>query len=59
MLFGTFGTSLLGNLLTGKGAIATSQGKGKDKGVLRAGEGVLRASYSRPSISASQNKIDF
>ena len=28
MLFGTLGATLLGNLLTGKGAIATSQGRG-------------------------------
>ena len=27
MLLGTLGASLLGNLLTGKGAIATSQGR--------------------------------
>ena len=44
MLLGTLGASLLGNLLTGKGAIATSQGRGiyragKGKGVLRAGYG--------------------
>ena len=69
MLLGTLGVILLGNLLTGKGAIAksvsegtksTSQGRwiyraGKGKGVLRAGEEVLRASYGRPS----QNKMDF
>ena len=54
MLFGTLGAILLGNLLTGKGAIATSQGrgiyragKGKGKGINRAGEGVLRAGYGR------------
>ena len=28
MLLGTLGASLLGNLLTGRGAIATSQGRG-------------------------------
>ena len=44
MSLGTLGASLLGNLLTGKGAIATSQGRGihragKGKGVLRAGYG--------------------
>ena len=44
MLLGTLGASFLGNLLTGKGAIATSQGRGiyragKGKGVLRAGYG--------------------
>ena len=62
MLLGTLGTSLLGNLLKGKGAIATGQerriyraGKGKGKGVLRAGEGVLKAGYGRPS----QNKMNF
>ena len=44
MLLGTLDASLLGNLLTGRGAIATSQGRGihrakKVKGVLRAGYG--------------------
>ena len=56
MLLGTLDASLLGNLLTGreiyragrgKGAIATSQGRG----INRAGEGVLRAGYG--------NKADF
>ena len=54
MLLGTLGTSLLANLLTGKGAIATSQGWGiyrAAKGLNRAGEGVLRAGYG--------NKMDF
>ena len=32
MLLGTLGASLLGNLLTGKGAIATNQGRGIYKG---------------------------
>ena len=43
MLLGTLGASLLGNLLTGKGAIATSQARG----IYRAGKGkrVLRAGY--------------
>ena len=53
MLLGTLGESLLGNLLTGQ--IIYRAGKGKSKGVLRAGEGVLRAGYGRPS----QNKMDF
>ena len=65
MLLGTLGASLLGNLLTGKGAIETSQGRGiyragKSKGINRAGEGIVRAGYGRPSSSAlHDNKIDF
>ena len=39
MLLGTLGASLLGNLLTGKGARATSQGGG----AIRAGQGIVRA----------------
>ena len=44
MLLGTLGASLLGNFLTGKGAISTSQGQGiyragKGKGIARAGYG--------------------
>ena len=50
MLLGTLGASLLGNLLTGKGVIAMSQGRriyraGKGTEINRAGEGVLRAGY--------------
>ena len=41
MLLSTVGASLLGNLLTGKGAIAVSQGRG----TIRAGEGTIRASH--------------
>ena len=59
MLLGTLGESLLGNLLTGKEVIATSQvrgiyraGKGKGKGINRAGEGIVRAGYGN-------NKMDF
>ena len=62
MLLGALGASLLGNLLTGWGAIPKKQGQGiyraeegKGKGVLRAGEGILRAGYGHPS----QNKMDF
>ena len=56
MLLDTLGASLLGNLLTGKGAIATIQGRGiyragKRIGINRAGEGILRAGYG--------NKLDF
>ena len=38
MLLGTLGASLLGNLLTGKGAIATSH----RRGTIRVGEGTVR-----------------
>ena len=59
MLLGTLGASLLGNLLTGKGAIATSQGRGiyragKGKGINRVGKEVLRAGYGSRS-----SKMDF
>ena len=59
MLLGTLGAILLGNLLTGKEAIATSQGRGiyragKGKGINRAGEGVLRAGYGN-----NNNKMNF
>ena len=56
MLLGTLGASLLGNLLTGrgihragkgKGAMATSQGRGTNRAV----KGIVRAGYG--------NKIDF
>ena len=47
MLSGTLGASLLGNLLTGKG-------------INRAGEGIVTASYSLLSSSALyNNKMDF
>ena len=65
MLLGTLVASLLGNLLWGKGAIATSQSRaiyraGKGKGINRAGERIVRAGYGRPSSSASHNNnMDF
>ena len=43
ILLGTWGTSLLGNLLTGKGIDRARKGKGN--GINRAAEGVLRAGY--------------
>ena len=46
MLLGTLVTSLLGNLLAGKGTN-------------RAGEGIVRAGEGRPLFSASQNNTDF
>ena len=56
MLLGTLGASLLRNLLTGRGAIAKSQGRGinrarKGKGINRAGEGIVEAGYG--------HKMDF
>ena len=44
MLLGTIGASLLGNLLTGKGAVTTSQGRRTIRAgevAFRAGEGLL------------------
>ena len=44
-LLGTLGASLLGNLLTGKGAIATNQGSGTIRAgecTFRVGEGTVR-----------------
>ena len=49
MLLGTLGARLLGNLLTGRGIYRA--GKGKDKGIDRAGEGIVRAGYG--------NNVDF
>ena len=37
MLFGTFGVSLLGNLVTGKGLMRPGEG------TIRASEGIIRA----------------
>ena len=51
MLLGTLGASLLGDLLTGKRAVATSQGRG----INRAGEGIVRAGYG----NNSNDKTDF
>ena len=59
MLLDTLGASLLGNILTGRGAIAKRQGRRinreeKGQGINRAGEGVLRAGYCSRS-----SKMDF
>ena len=56
MLLGTLDASLLGNLLTGQGAMAVSQGRGENRagkgcGINRAGEEVIRTHHS--------NKMDF
>ena len=52
MLLGTLGASLLGNLLTRRGAITKSQRRGvnragKGNGINRAGKGIVRAGYCR------------
>ena len=59
MLIGTPGASLFGNILAGKGTIATSQGQGinrtgKGRVINRAGEEVVRAGYRSCS-----SKMDF
>ena len=52
MLLGTLGASLLGNILAGKGAIATSHGRG----INRAGEGIVRAGCGHHSLNSSKNE---
>ena len=52
MFLGTLGASLLGNILTSRGV--NSAGKGRRRGINRAGEGVLRAGYGNRS-----SKMDF
>ena len=59
MLLGTWGASLFGNLLTGRGATAKSEGRGinwagKGCGINRAGEWIVRAGYGNHS-----SKMDF
>ena len=52
MLLGTLGASLLGNILGGKGVIATSKGRG----VNRAGEGVIAKSISKETKLKRQGR---
>ena len=53
MLLGTLGASLLGNLLTSKGAFHAGKGVNKKgKGIHRAGEGIVRA-------GEGSNNMDF
>ena len=52
MLLGTLGASFLGNILAGKGAIATSHGRE----INRAGEGTVRAGYGHRSLNSPKNK---
>ena len=56
MLLCTLGASLLGDLLTGKEIYRAGNGKR----INRAGEGIVRAGYGRPSFSALHNNtLDF
>ena len=64
MLLSTLGASLLGNILTGQGAIAKSRRRrinraGKGRGINRADEGVIRAGYGRRSLNSSKKKLTF
>ena len=54
MLLGALGASLLGTLLTWKGAIATSQGRGIYRAGKRKGTWIVRAGYGNNS-----SKMDF
>ena len=63
MLVGTLGASLLGNILVGKGAIATSQGRGVNRAsegaiAKRQGWGVIRAGYGNKK-GKKKHKMDF
>ena len=51
-LLGTLGASLLGNILTGEGAIAKTQGQGINRA--REGRGIVRADYGN-----KKGKMDF
>ena len=58
MLLSTLSASLLGNFLTGQGAIAKSRRRrinraGKGRGINRADEGVVRAGYVCRSLNSS------
>ena len=59
VLLGTLGTGLLGDLLTGKGAIVTNQGRGIYRA--RKGKGIARAGYGNNSSNNNNHnhKIDF
>ena len=64
-LLGTLGASLLGNILAGKGAIATSRGRGVNragKGAIakRQGRGIVRGGYgNKKARKTTKNKMDF
>ena len=52
MLLGTLGTSLLGNILAGKGIVRAGEGA---KESTRQGKGIVRAGYG----NKNNNKVDF
>ena len=56
MLLGTLGTSLLGNILAGKGIIRAGEGAKKST---RQGRGIVRAGYGHRSSKTNNNKKDF
>ena len=61
MLLGTLGASLLGNILAGKGAIATGHERGMNRAgeeaiAKRQGRGIVRAGYGRRSLNSSKNE---
>ena len=63
MLLGTLGASLLGNILAGKGVIATSHERGANKAgegaiATRQGRGIVRAGYGNKE-GQKNNKMDF
>ena len=63
MILGTLGASLLGNLLAGKGAIATRQDRGinrtaKGRGINGTGEGIVRGGYGNKKQN-HKKKMDF
>ena len=68
MLLGILGASLLGNILTCKGAIAKrvsekTKWKRQGQGINRAGEGIVRAAYGNKKGQKTRqdhkNKMDF
>ena len=61
MLLGTLSASLLGNILTGWGTIAKSQGRGLNRAGKRRGPGKNRASegVTRASYGSRFPKMDF
>ena len=58
MLLGKLGASLLGNLLTGKGATTSHRQvvNKKGKGIHRAGEGIIRSGEGNNN---NNNNMDF